>query len=343
MMDCPPLLLLRQYSRGLPRAWREIARLREARGKALPWWPDWCYIPIAGALAVVTEGAPLPLDDEATAKFLAHPPAIVAALAGWRMTKGIYRFDATLQEEIAGMPLEGKLPSEIFYSLPEWCIYVETPDMTFPPFNDAEVEGFFAHLEFDTNDNRSELRLVFFMSDTKHRFVPLHLGDWGVEEAIKRAYDVATPGLPQERIKETAIALTPYINLVLYICSANADYEKPLHPSRTRPRKKKRAAANSIRTWDIGVRLGPALRKACIVADTNNQQEPQLENSHDEHNHESSRTSPRPHWRRGHWHHYWVGPRSQPEKRKLILRWLPPIPVGIPGLDTPVVVRRVKK
>ena len=73
MSDYPPLLLLRQYSQDLPRAWREITRLREARGKDLPWWPDWCYIPIAGAVAVVTEGAPLPLSIAASAKLSAHP------------------------------------------------------------------------------------------------------------------------------------------------------------------------------------------------------------------------------------------------------------------------------
>ena len=194
------------------------------------------------------------------------------------------------------------------------------------------------HLEYDVNDNRSELRFVFYLpdavglGDTHCHFVPLHLGHWSVEEAIKRAYDFVTPGMPQEHIKDMAPALAPYINLVLYICSANADYEKPIHPSKAKARKKKHAAANEVRTWDIGARLGPALRGVRVATDTRGGPE-----------RESNRSAPRPHWRRGHWHHFWVGPRSQPEKRRLVLRWLPPIPVGIPGLDAPVVIRKVKK
>ena len=42
--------------------------------------------------------------------------------------------------------------------------------------------------------------------------------------------------------------------------------------------------------------------------------------------------SPRPHIRRAHWHSYWVGQKSQPEARSVVLKWLPPIPVNV--LDT---------
>ena len=36
--------------------------------------------------------------------------------------------------------------------------------------------------------------------------------------------------------------------------------------------------------------------------------------------------SPRPHMRRAHYHHFWTGPHDG--ERKLIVRWLPPIPVN---------------
>ncbi len=335
-MDHPPLALLSEYNRAYPRGWREINRLREGRGKDLPWWPDWCFVPIAGAIAIVTEGASMPLSSEAQMRLVEYPPAIMAALAGWRMTKGIYRFEPTLLEELAAMPLEGKLPTEIFYSLPEWAIYIETPGMTFPPFGEGELQGFFIHLEYDVNDGRSELRFALCMDNDgvkKQYYIPLHLGKWDMTEAINRVYEV--PNLT-ELTEGIAESLTPLVNLVLYICSANADYEKPVHPSRlmSGKKKKKYAAAIQHKTWDIGVRLGPALRKARTVIDVEETEEGE----------ESEiRTSPRPHWRRGHWHHFWTGPRSEPEKRKLVLRWLPPIPVGIPGVDTPAVVRKVKK
>ncbi len=351
--DLPPLVLLREYSRDLPRAWRQLADMRERRGKDLPWWPDWCYVPIAGAIAVVTEGAPLPLGPAEKAKMLAHPPAIVAALAAWRMTKGIYRFDPTLLEEVANMPLDGNLPAQVFLSLPEWCVYIETPGLVFRAVRHdiSRVDGFFAHLEYDVNHNRSELRLVLYMPDagaqgfTPWLPFPVHLGEWSVEEAVRRTFRAAqvdvwplTPDEEGETVAGMAAAITPFINLVLYICSANADFgdERPTHPSQRPPadKKKKLVAAEQPRIWDVGIRLGPALRRAQT---TTSSSPTATERS------QTSRASPRPHWRRGHWHHYWTGPRSKPEERKLIVHWLPPIPVGIPEFDapTPAVIRKI--
>lgn len=117
-----------------------------------------------------------------------------------------------------------------------------------------------------------------------------------------------------------------------------------MHPSRRAPsgKKKKLVAADRIRTWDVGIRLGPALRKALA----GRKQSPGPSPSSTEQSAQPGRPSLRPHWRRGHWHHYWTGPRSQPTERKIILHWLPPIPVGISEFNappTPAVVRRVVK
>jgi hypothetical protein len=38
--------------------------------------------------------------------------------------------------------------------------------------------------------------------------------------------------------------------------------------------------------------------------------------------------TPVPHVRRAHWHSYWTGPRKEPKKRELIVKWMPPVPVG---------------
>jgi hypothetical protein len=116
--DLLPFLLLRQYSQAFPRAWRHIADMRNQRGKALPFWPDWCYIPIAGAIAVITDGAS-GLGPAEYEKLAEYPPGAMAALAAWRMTKGVYRFDDTLRQELVSMPLEGELPAQVFYALPE--------------------------------------------------------------------------------------------------------------------------------------------------------------------------------------------------------------------------------
>ena len=45
---------------------------------------------------------------------------------------------------------------------------------------------------------------------------------------------------------------------------------------------------------------------------------------------QGAHSSPRPHVRAAHWHTFWVGPRSAnfPD-RKPIIRWHPPIPIGM--------------
>ena len=39
------------------------------------------------------------------------------------------------------------------------------------------------------------------------------------------------------------------------------------------------------------------------------------------------------HIRRAHWHSFWVGERDEPDARFVTLKWLPPIPVNVQGVD----------
>lgn len=352
-----PLKLLREYSREFPGAWRQIARFRDDRGKDLPWWPEWCYCPIAGTLAIVTGGSLS--QEKILERAITHPPAILAALAAWRVTKGIYTFDPTLLGEIAHMPLDGEIPVEVFLSLPEWCIWVEIPPSIeiHPPDDtageDARFIGFFAHLEYDANDSRTELRVVGVFRDggqERAHFIGIHVGKWSLAEGVRRAFDegrrqsemMGLPVLSEEEQQNlyalTVAYLTPIVNVILYICSANADFggqERPVHPARKTTRRGKIFAAQDVQNWDVGVRIGAALRRARQAGT-----EPRTEGA------ERTHSSPRPHYRRAHWHHFWTGPRTKPEERKLILKWLPPIPVGIADIDGdegPAVIHRVEE
>lgn len=68
--------------------------------------------------------------------------------------------------------------------------------------------------------------------------------------------------------------------------------------------------------WDTGYRIGSALQRA---------HEAQRESAPGG----DAGKSPSPHIRRAHWHHFWVGPGKEPKERKLVLKWLPPIPVSL--------------
>ncbi|MCR4443263.1 MAG: hypothetical protein NUV48_14105 [Peptococcaceae bacterium] len=180
--------------------------------------------------------------------------------------------------------------------------------------------------------------------------VPIYLGDWSVAEAVRRAYMESVQvyrgmfgtDAPFSYISSdgysSAVAqdIAPYVSLVLYLCSVSADYagEPPQHPSQRPPAKKKLVAANETRVWEVGVRVGAALRAARVapgrIAPQSSDQE------------EKSRSSPRPHYRRAHWHHFWVGPRKG--ERRLTLKWLHPVLVNVrKETETPATVRPVKK
>ena len=79
-------------------------------------------------------------------------------------------------------------------------------------------------------------------------------------------------------------------------------------------------------TWDVGVRLGAALRRAYQAAQTGGT---------------DTHAGPRAHIRRAHWHGFWSGPREG--ERRFDLRWLPPIPVNVEDVgELPFTVRPVR-
>jgi len=85
--------------------------------------------------------------------------------------------------------------------------------------------------------------------------------------------------------------------------------------------------AERLTTWDVGIRIGAALRRA-------------HEHDNAEHGSSANHAGPRPHVRRAHWHTFLTGPRIEPKRA---LRWLPPIAVNVEDINDLVpTVRPVK-
>jgi len=81
--------------------------------------------------------------------------------------------------------------------------------------------------------------------------------------------------------------------------------------------------------WDVGTRLGAALRMAYQAAETG-QGDPDPD---------TGRARPRAHIRRAHWHTFLAG-AERSERR---VKWLPPIPVNLEDVGTlPATVRKVR-
>ncbi|MBI3654047.1 MAG: hypothetical protein HY231_23700 [Acidobacteria bacterium] len=332
-----PLEILQHYSRLYPRAWEQAAMFRASKGKTLKNWADYVYLPVAGAYAIVGSGQELsPAESDKVMDV-----SIIAALAAWRMTRGIYRFDETIFQALWDTPIDSTIPVEVLYRLPEWCVYIETPSRVNAAFS---LRGFFAYLDEDANTGAEELRIV---ADLDVGLLPffVHLTHGTLREGVEasliearhqaRKHGAAFDVPIEDHAKEQAGVLAPLVSLLLYLCSLNSEIRdekgtdrRPRNPGLTKTRRgKKLIPAQSPTIWDVGFRLGAAIRHA-----------------HEQERGESANgthASPRTHVRRAHWHSYWIGKRDSTD-RNIILKWLPPIAVNVDDEELPVVFREVK-
>jgi hypothetical protein len=330
-----------------PKCWEQFDMFRQQRGKVdLPGWPEWCYCPVAGAIAIVTRGMPEEsFPGKRPLQLNMQDVGPLAALAAWRVTQGIYRFDPSLYEELVATPIDGTLPTEHLFHLPEWCVYIETP-------NNPEHLGVFVHLEHCVESGRNELRFVF---DTEDLLFPvaLHIDHDNFKESLEAFFrsvakemrgtideDVLSqyPWVLRSARDRLARILPPLLSLVLYLCTIDADVTgaggRSAGNREGRPvNRRQPSAPQTPVVWNTGFRIGAALRRA--AAETRGPEETGERGA--------SHASPRPHIRRAHWHSFWTGPRKESEERKRVLKWLPPIPVNVELENIVPIVRPVKE
>lgn len=239
----------------------------------------------------------------------------LAALGAWRYSQGIYRYDTNVYNELINTIPSGEMPTEVLFRLPEWCVYIETPNRT---WEGTPLYGFFAHLEYDVGTARPELR---FLLDTASGLIgfPLHIGKWTITEAVNRVINESKKQASSHYIDARLDSATEIISidmyglvsLLLYLCSDEPDIADDRvpgsYPERPKPKKTKKGwrmfPAEKPRVWKIGETLGEQLRSDLSASD-------------------GTRTI-MPHLRKAHWHGFWAGPRDG--ERRFHYKWLPPI------------------
>ena len=332
--------ILDEISRRYPCAW---AMAEEARSSAA--WAAHCFLPLsfAGRIALAH------LSDD----FGARPPlrsfgyaaSEIAALAAWRMTQGIYRYDQTLYESLIDTPVTGDIPADVLRRMPEWCVYIETPGMTAATSKGpTPLHGFFACMDNAAHHPADTLMILLDadeMDALGRRLTPTHIPLIGtldqaitlVQEEWIKAWEAGKTHAPPraELLHEAKKSLPPMISLLLYLCAdpdimrrgQPASPTKPV-PVRTRRHGVRLFPAQSVTPWDVGVRIGAAIRQHA----SNDRQADCTSNSPDRHL--------RPHVRRAHWHTILSGPRLAENgtpipssQRRSDVRWMPPIPINL--------------
>lgn len=194
----------------------------------------------------------------------------------------MYRFDDTLLQSLIDTPVAGDLPVEVLYRLPEWCVYIETPGLS---VSNIPLAGFFAHLEWDANTSREELRLLLDLTMPEGYLlapIPIHLVGGladGIRaasvEAQRQAWRAKSPEIA-DLIREGSDTqeeadIGRLVSLLLYLCSVNAELgQDGSRPENPRPKKTKKGwrlfPKDKPTTWDVGVRIGAALRRGYAAA-----------------------------------------------------------------------------
>lgn len=251
----------------------------------------------------------------------------------WRKHKVIYNFDHTLAQELVdqadAITEDDKIPTEILLRPPYPCVYIQTDK---PISGNSLPLKFMAWIEEDANSHVREFRVQPFADDMEHtKAFMLELTKPTVYDCIydtvattSKYHSFARFQLNNICIDESVRAVLRAMQLYLYICSDQADVRDNLAQKKIyRPRAKGQPIKDKFREInmkDVGVVIGHTLRRAEQESSA-----PQSNPSADESKQGSHK---RPHTRRGHWHHYWTGPKSEPEQRKLILKWTHPMLIG---------------
>lgn len=302
---------LATLGKAMPGIWQQVQIMRDSRGKDLPQWPNWCFLPMAGWLSIVSHqnGRHLiPNSEDSQAM------PLVAALGTWRYTQGIYEFDGDLLTSLTDSIVTGELPTDVLLRLPEWCLYFALPS----------GGGYFVHLEWDANTERTELRFLVDSPAFYSEPFPLimHIGPWTVTEAFERSIHESRliaqsmrssdfPEFSSNVIEHGASLLHRLLPPVLYLCSDEPDLSgeeaglRPGNPQMTKTKQgPKLFAPPRPRVWKVGQTIGDTLRQQ---------------------GHSSEFQGRRAHVRRAHWHGYWVGPRDG--ERTFKYHWIPPVMV----------------
>lgn len=338
-----PLEILKKITEQYPKAWEQMAMFHGKNGSPeLGSWPEWCYAPMSAALAVASKGYDLnsfPIDIRMGFTSIAQA---IFALAPWRLSKEVYVIDEDLKNLLFEQDGELDVPDEILLQLPYQCFYVELPNTY---YRADKIHGFFVTLEYDVTNGDKELKPVFLTDDGDVFSYSIHIGAKTIEESVdmfdKQALENTNGNKELKCLAlramqdsaETKIFLKQILQVILYILARNAE----ITPSSeqffiTKRGKTVKDKYSEIRKWDVGIRVGAAIR----------QQKAKEQFRRKEYK-ESEHQSPRPHMRRGHWHHFWTGPKAQPEERKLILKWLSPMAIAANPEDMPITFHEVKQ
>jgi hypothetical protein len=320
-----PLATLHSCEQGaVKNPWRV---LDECRNKALQirTWPSYAFADVATFVetGIIAYGT-------TTLSSIILKVQTLSVIGPWRVTRGVYCFDAELSLALANTDPADEIPVDVLLRLPEWSVCI---------FGAAlGVVCAFLSISFGDDTSPPEIVIVAIHDDGTRTLLAIALEAGttiasGVDTMIKQQFDISSPKrydtLVADKDRFTTI-VSAILAHALYLCADEPD----MAPAPPRPIPKKTRSGARFFPPDTGSRIVPVgARFGAMFRRT------RAEFAAAENNAKTGRTLP-PHWRKAHWQSFWVGPRK-PGQQKKIVKWIAPTFVNATPEDIPVVVREV--
>ncbi len=340
----PPDKWIREVNRRYPNLWTDlrkayeepddILRMKSSGMDMLKSVPDWCVMPTLFPFMLLT-------DRYGELFYITHMEEIMTLGTTyiWRCSKGVYRFAPEIYRALISQPITGNVPMDCLHHLPEWAVYIETPGLV---YERHPMHGFIAHLDFNLYSRNTDLQFALFLEGkAEPKMLAIPFGDGTVLDAMARVDQVDDMFMRSDHPNryiggrdEYRVTLTAMLQLLLYLCSDEPDMPEIEHPVKRKTLSGRVRAPEEPRVWDVGVRISNVIRRY---------REGSVSYRYDDSTEPGSHASPRPHVRSAHWHTFWTGPRqAQFPERKPIVKWIPPIPIGMDWKrELPTVVKQV--
>jgi hypothetical protein len=327
-----PVKTIRQYNAELSQLGNYITTSRSEQGSLSEEWGNHVLLPMTYWIDLAEEMLAKTANNDSASPSLSHDAKLLSwrlsVLSRWRYSQGYYRFDPDVYAQLMRMDLPDKIPASVFMRLPEWCLYIETPNMK---FMGVDTYGFYAYLDYDYRDNCFVLRLSEDTDISDFHTVPISLDNnlLIADSIVKHGYSLSPINklgdVAKDMLKKDGIAkeFAGILSLLLFICSDAPDVYGPKPdaiPQKTVPQKIKGGyklfAPSAPRLWIIGESGGKAIRE--------------YKTRTGDHRTTGSKA---PHIRRAHWHGYWRGKR-QSESREFFYKWILPMVINSDMVET---------
>jgi hypothetical protein len=306
-----PLKQWRALKKEYPQLGKYLNIGMNERGKSLKNWDKAVFFPVSAWLEIGFKliGGPQLSNFDLFVESM-NKIGVIEAVGTWGYSQGYYRLDPAIYEAVSTTKIPDAIPLSVFTRLPEWCVYIETPNAK---FGGDDMYGFYAYLDDDPRDDILELRLCADCDNHLGSTVPISLSDEiSISEAISNHINYNMLEIDDAK-KIIANDIKPMLSLLLYLCSDAPEiddaHEPQSTPYRTQAKKVKGGykifVPNAPRIWDVGTHTGNIIREY---------QESEVKNG----------STKRPHIRRAHYHGYWTGHRDSAD-RKYGYKWLYPM------------------